>query len=29
MFLSGTPNFVDQAELPQLASFVFTFHLTY
>ena len=29
MFLSGTPNFVDQAELPQLASFVFTLHLTY
>lgn len=29
MFLSGSPNFVDQAELPQLASFVFTFQLTY
>jgi outer membrane receptor protein involved in Fe transport len=29
MFLSGSPNFVDQAELPQLASFVFTLQLTY
>ena len=29
MFLSGSPNFVDQAELPQLASFVFSLHLTY
>ena len=29
MFLAGSPNFVDQAELPQLASFVFTVQLTY
>jgi len=29
MFLAGSPIFVDQAELPQLASFVFTLHLTY
>jgi hypothetical protein len=29
MFLSGSPNFVDQAELPQLASFVITLQLTY
>lgn len=29
MFLSGSPNFVDQAELPQLASLVFTLQLTY
>jgi TonB-linked SusC/RagA family outer membrane protein len=28
-FLGGTPNFVDQAELPQLMSFVFTLHLNY
>jgi hypothetical protein len=28
-FLSGTPIFVDQAELPQLTSFVFTVHLNY
>ncbi len=26
-FLSGSPNFVDQAELPQLASVVWTLHL--
>ena len=28
-FVSGSPTFVDQAEYPQLASFVFTVHLTY
>ena len=28
-FLSGSPNFVDQAELPQLTSFIFTVHLSY
>ena len=28
-FLSGTPNFTDQAELPQLTSFVFTVHMNY
>jgi TonB-linked SusC/RagA family outer membrane protein len=28
-FLSGTPNFTDQAELPQLTSFIFTVHLSY
>lgn len=28
-FLGGTPIFVDQAELPQLTSIVFTVHLTY
>jgi TonB-linked SusC/RagA family outer membrane protein len=29
MFLSGTPNFLDQSNLPQLTSFVFTAHLSY
>lgn len=29
MFLGGSPNFVDQAELPQLTTYVFTAHLTY
>ena len=28
-FLSGTPVFTDQAELPQLTAFVFTLHLNY
>jgi hypothetical protein len=29
VFLSGNQGFIDQAELPQLAQFVFTVHLNY
>src|SRR6266496_3063617 len=29
MFLSGTPNFLEQSNLPQLASFVFTPHVSF
>src|SRR6266566_3381543 len=29
MFLSGTPNFLEQSNLPQLASFVFTTHVSF
>ena len=29
MFLSGTPNFLEQSNLPQLASFVFSAHVSF
>jgi len=29
MFLSGSPNFLEQSNLPQLASFVFSAHVSF